>query len=620
LFAIDNDQLAYIVNRQAANTYLVGIYNSRLTWQPFTIRSLIGTIASQQEIPLDSLAATYRFLPVGFEGDGKPSSATGIAAGEVRLFKVTVKPRADAVRVVSPPVFPGLPRNRFVRMPTLPDLERSLLKWPTFFQHCDGVMLDWTQIRDIDREALLYDDCRWLNRQRVRFVIDFRPGQEDGSLGFGPDQAPAAGRLLAAIEDKLMLLDGARELLFSASTAAEVKTLNAIAGDPAFAACRFHVLPLSGPAQAALGATAPRLRSACLDTRPAAAGNPAEAGLMLLSPGGKPVDHARTVAYPGIQVLDAVYDDWSAVYADVSTVWEQPRPGVLTGKPVNRREVAGIATPVIPNLYLALRDPGSVERALQTIDPVWRDFAGVKLESALVWQMSTDACQRLGKSMKQRHLKVMVDFSDHLNGWNGLTFQDLSARMKTPAIGNHIRSRRVFDNVAAKLPLLGAADVLFVISPATDLTATKGVTPAQAAANLAAVDHFCRQLREHGATGHLWYHPYRDQTKAEVADLIKATPGLKAALNLNADPDMKKGLNWAGDKLGMMVLGGGTYAVKERNSIVSSDGYSGMMYGPLSLCPTPVQGLPATIPWVLDGDYRTLQEIQADVMKLKEGK
>jgi len=603
LFSVGNSQLAHIVNRMGSDTYLIGIYNSQLTRQPFLIECMIGGISSKDEVPLDSLAQKHLFLPEGYTGDGKPSGPSEVAAGDVRFFKVTVSPSANPVKVVSPPVFEVVPRNRFVRMPTLPDLERSLLRWPTFFQHLNGVMLDWTQFRDIDPDALRYDGSRWLNRQKLGFVVDFRTAQRDGLLCLERSEKQRTITLLKSITEKMEILHGARNLLFSADIAFEAQALEEISLDPAFSNYTFLLLPSTDAARPSLGSVGKRLR---LVSRP-----PANAGLLLVS--------SETAGSPGIQILDASYSDWDTLYADLKSTWGRQMPTPMIGKSMKQDKVIGTAHPVLPNLYLSLRDPGSAERALKDLDPVWKDFAGVKLESTLVWQMSPEACHRLGERLKQLSLKVIVDFSDHLNGWTGLTFQDLSAGMKTPAIGNHARSMRVFQNVSLKMPLLGATNALFVMSPATSLKPKDGVKDTEALANRACFDAFCTMLRDQGVTAHLWFNPYRGQSKSELMDLIKATAGVKAALNLNADPDLAGGCAWAGESLGLIVLGGGPFAVNARNSVKTSSRFYGLMYAPLSLRTTPLGPLPKNVLVVLDGDFRNAAEIKADLSTLTKG-
>jgi autotransporter-associated beta strand protein len=559
LFSVGNDQLAFITNRVDANNWLVGIYSSQLTAQSFQLQSQIGAIQSVVELPLDNLAASYPFLPPGYSGDGVPSDASRVAAGDVRFLKVSVD-AGTAVRVTAAPTFPALPSGRFLRMPTLADLDRSLIRWPTFFQHFDGVMIDWTEIRDIDPDALKYDLCRWMNRQRLRFVIDCR------------NEQAAALDEIAAMKDTLLLLDGARDLLFSSDNPGQVARINAMAADPAMNGFHFRMLPST------------------------------QQGIL-----------RDPVNLPGIEILDLIHDDWEAVYANVRAVFGSGSTAPVAGTPVDRTTVSGTTSPLRSNLFLSLRDPGSVERALKKFDPVWKNFAGVKLESDLVWRMSEGACTRLGQAMQQRGLKVIVDYSDHLQGWTGVTFQNLDASLRSPEIGAHVRSERVFANIAAKLPLLGSRDVLIVESMATDLVDEALTGDPQVAANRAVLEGFCQRLRDGGVTVHLWHRPYRGLTSTQARALIDSIPGMKAAMNLNANPNIAAGRSWAGSKLGMAVIGAGTTALAQRNAIPTSSKVNVLMYAPLSLASPSLAGLPEDIPWVLDGDYQNPADVAADL-------
>jgi len=398
LFSVGNDQLAFITNRVDANNWLVGIYNSQLTAQSFQIQSQIGAIQSVEELQLDNLAASYPFLPPGYSGDGIPSDATRVAAGDVRFFKVSVD-AGTAVRDAAAPTFSALPSGRFLRMPTLADLDRSLMRWPTFFQHFDGVMLDWTEFRDIDLDALKYDLCRWMNRQRLRFVIDCR------------NEQAAALDEIAAMKDKLLLLDGARDLLFASGNPVQEARINAMAADPAMSGFHFRKLP---------------------STQHGILRDPAN--------------------LPGIEIVDLIHDDWEAVYANVRAVFANGSPSTVAGTPVDRTTVSGTASPLRPNLFLSLRDPGSVERALKKFDPVWKNFAGVKLESDLVWRMSEGACARLGQAMQQRGLKVIVDMRPDQMHFDRVTFY--------PHMPNYDSGMTLYGQILEKMKTLGAKDLI----------------------------------------------------------------------------------------------------------------------------------------------------------------
>ena len=215
----------------------------------------------------------------------------------------------------------------------------------------------------------------------------------------------------------------------------------------------------------------------------------------------------------------------------------------------------------------------------------------------------------------------MIDFSDALEGWTGWSFQEPRARLATPEMGGRARSKRAFENIAAKLPLLGVTDALLIVSHATDLGWEKGEESRQASANLAAFHEFCQLLRARGVTGHVWHRPQRNPSETQTRKLVDETPGLRLALNLNVSAALTKALARAGDKLGAIVIGGGASALAERNAIRTSSPFDGIMYGPLSINPNSnVLGkLPTGVPWVFDGDYRSAREIQDDLSRFHFG-
>jgi hypothetical protein len=46
---------------------------------------------------------------------------------------------------------------------------------PTFFQHYDGVVVDWRYVREREADALLLEGA-WVGRQRLRVIVDLSSG------------------------------------------------------------------------------------------------------------------------------------------------------------------------------------------------------------------------------------------------------------------------------------------------------------------------------------------------------------------------------------------------------------------------------------------------------------
>ncbi len=173
--------LGFITCRKEKGRYVLGIHNNALQAKSLDIQSRCGSIRSIVELPIDqSEKGAVGYWPQGFENtDAGSSGKSAIAGGDVRLFEVEIDERD--VRVLSPAAPPPRVKDRMVAIRGMADLKESILRWPTFFQHFDGVKLDWTYLHSRD-ESQLRRERGWLERQKVRLVVDFSTG-----LNFYPD-------------------------------------------------------------------------------------------------------------------------------------------------------------------------------------------------------------------------------------------------------------------------------------------------------------------------------------------------------------------------------------------------------------------------------------------------
>jgi sugar phosphate isomerase/epimerase len=172
--------LGLITCRKGPGTFTVGIHNNGLQARPFKIESRCGTLREIREIPLGQREKGQPgYWPTGMSGhDGGPENNASIAGGDIRIFCVAVdKEQIQCLPEIQPA---ARPRNRFLALRGIDSLQDSILQRPTFFQHFDGVKLNWryTWARDrnqIDRER------GWIARQQLRVVVDFC-----GDLNFYP--------------------------------------------------------------------------------------------------------------------------------------------------------------------------------------------------------------------------------------------------------------------------------------------------------------------------------------------------------------------------------------------------------------------------------------------------
>ena len=98
---------------------------------------------------------------------------TTIRGGDIRIFRVRVKESNVEAIAHQPP--PARPRGRILPLRGIRSLKEEILARPTFFEHFDGVVLDWRYLHDREG-ATLQREAGWINRQRLRVFVDASSG------------------------------------------------------------------------------------------------------------------------------------------------------------------------------------------------------------------------------------------------------------------------------------------------------------------------------------------------------------------------------------------------------------------------------------------------------------
>ena len=112
---------------------------------------------------------------------------------------------------------PARPRNRLLALRAADGVQEQILRRPTFFQHFDGVKIDWRYLRDRDSRRLQSEQA-WLARQQVRVVVDFsRDLNLFPGLTLLDSYPPHFAASVAAIDDVLakMRLCGAHDAIIA---------------------------------------------------------------------------------------------------------------------------------------------------------------------------------------------------------------------------------------------------------------------------------------------------------------------------------------------------------------------------------------------------------------------
>jgi len=175
LFAAEGGELSLITCRKGAGEYTVGVTNNTWREQPLKIVSLCGPIESMRELKLDvSERDAVEYPPECIDGKtlGRNTDST-IAGGDVRIFCVRVK-EAGVEEIAHAAPAAG-PRGRLLPLRRPVSIKEEILARPTFFEHFDGVVVDWRYLHERE-EAALKQEAGWIRRQGLRVCVDLSSG------------------------------------------------------------------------------------------------------------------------------------------------------------------------------------------------------------------------------------------------------------------------------------------------------------------------------------------------------------------------------------------------------------------------------------------------------------
>jgi hypothetical protein len=167
--------LNLITCRKGSGEYTLGVSNNTWRQQPLEIISHIGPIQSLQEIQIDqSEKGAVGYMPEGLEHvDVGRSGEHSIAGGDIRVFAVRV--REERVEEIPHNFPPPRPRGRFLTLRGDGMIEEGILARPSFFEHFNGVVVDWTYLMRRDKDQI-QKEAGWIDRQRLQIIVDLSSG------------------------------------------------------------------------------------------------------------------------------------------------------------------------------------------------------------------------------------------------------------------------------------------------------------------------------------------------------------------------------------------------------------------------------------------------------------
>ena len=171
----DGDGLLFVTCRRKKGEYTVLIENATFEEKPFSLQAKAGRILSVDELPVAVGERTARgWLPLCIATNGTfkagADTATTIAAQSVRTFRVRLDEGVD-IREIPHERPPAAPKGVSLALRGTMSVKEHILRRPTFFEHYDGVMVDWKYIRMRDRREL-ERERNWIDLQSLHVTVD----------------------------------------------------------------------------------------------------------------------------------------------------------------------------------------------------------------------------------------------------------------------------------------------------------------------------------------------------------------------------------------------------------------------------------------------------------------
>jgi len=172
---MENTNLSYIVNYMNNDEYLVLVTNPLMSQQPLEFTSPVGDITKITEYQLDqSEKSQVGYLPDGYQGtDLGVSTDHTIAGVDTRLFSITLQ--TDSVKIIKKVTPKPRPNGIVLHLWQISDsLMNEIHRRPTFFQHFDSVIVDYSYVISKD-DDFLQKEAKWFKQQNLNVYIDASP-------------------------------------------------------------------------------------------------------------------------------------------------------------------------------------------------------------------------------------------------------------------------------------------------------------------------------------------------------------------------------------------------------------------------------------------------------------
>lgn len=170
-----NEKLGLITCYKNRGEYVLGITNNSWQEQSIGLISHCGNIISVEELPIDQSAKdAMGYFPENISSEKMGHNTENmIAGGDVRIFSVKVQESQVNIIPKQNPI--PRPEKRYLPLCNIIKIKDEILLRPTFFEHFNGIVLDWKYL-NTKESVILKQESGWISRQKLKIIVDLTSG------------------------------------------------------------------------------------------------------------------------------------------------------------------------------------------------------------------------------------------------------------------------------------------------------------------------------------------------------------------------------------------------------------------------------------------------------------
>lgn len=422
-------ELTSLVTRKSKNKYVVGLFNSTLKEQKYSLKYKFGAIKKVRKIKIihpDHNDVDVRkmngFKPKYFDeaNVGKSnhiymnnSGVYSLAGNDMCLYVVEVD-QEDGLEILPEINKTRRGKNNYIKVSTFMSLKDTIMGWGAFFEYFDGVKLDARYLLDVDKEKMS-TMASWLKNQKVKYLVDARNIEHN---------------------DKMMELFDRVELI-SAHNSTSTIILKKVSKKLRKYAKKKNILIEDGKNSESF---------------------------QYINKETKPENALKGVVVKNrvpnkVVVFDMVYNSWDDIFSDYELAYGETveKASEFKGQENSKKNTLYKAHSLNKNYFLTLRKVEGIEESLAKYPDFFKYFGGICIQAGDIRNWSDEKFKETVEWLTLHNLSIVVDYSSDID-YIHYTFdaQNLPETYRN--------TKTMFKNMFMRMKTVGLTDAVFTSS------------------------------------------------------------------------------------------------------------------------------------------------------------